>query len=593
MKFRLFSSDRATPEGTPPGSDPRPLLATTDDSAERSERVIAICRLALSISAFAIIFIDPREPLYGSSALYIVLALYIAYSSTLLWLISNHEVKPEAISKPVLLADVAWFTAIVSLSEGGPSPFFLFYVFAVCSAGARWGMRTTVRVAVGSALLYLISVLGIRWFFTGPDFIVRSAHILRPTYLIILGYLVGFIGEHEISAKRRLVEMVAFQQDAGYSRNELRVLIRLFRRIVRFYRADYALLQIRAADGAGIEWEGTSKPGHRMVLHQVPNSAWTPASSGRLAYRVTHTFGNWGRRAEEIDYEKTEVRSFTSEAAEPAFLARVRTRSLIVIPISSPSSARGRLILGRSRENFSMDETNFCRALVKQAAVIHQSMMLQGKAETLAVAEERARIARDIHDGFVQSLASVDVGIEVCRKLQRKDPSKLDDELLELQRNIKQGYREARQYLDMLRNQAPRGADVDTAMAEVVREFRGKSETAIEFESNAGGVPAQHGVGFELLQIVREGLTNISRHANAEHASVSVDARERDIVVVIRDDGVGFPAAAEKSNGELTAAAAPWSIRERVESLSGELSIKSNVGGGSEIHVRLPRNGTR
>ncbi len=564
--------------------------AHVDESAQKSERTIAVCRLALSISAFAIIFVDPRQPLYGSSALYILLGTYIVHSAALLWAFSREKLLAATAAKAVLLADVAWFTAIVALSAGGPNPFFLFYVFAVVSAGARWGMRTTVRVALGAALLYLVVVVGSRWWFLGSEFTVRSAYILRPTYLLILGYLVGFIGEHELSAKRRLIEIIALQNAVGRSRAPMTMLVRLVHRLVAFFAADYVLLQLRTGDGDGIEWEGRAKRGHALVLRSVPPTSWTPASSGGLSYRLSHVIGNWGRRVECMS-PSDNVPNRVVETEEPAFLARPRARTLISIPIGAPAGARGRLILGRTRSNFSRDDLAFCRTLAAQGAILIDNAMLQQAAEELAVAEERTRIARDIHDGFVQSLAALDVRIEVCRKLEQKDPERLPGELADLQGNIKQGYQDARRYLDKLRKGSEAGPDVDSAMEEIVREFRKKADSKIELHSSAEGVPAQHGIGFELLQIVREGLTNISRHARAEHAMVSVEARPRDFQVTIRDDGCGFPVAAGGMNGELPSSAAPWSIRERVEALQGSLSITSSVGGGSEIRITLPRNG--
>ena len=99
------------------------------------------------------------------------------------------------------------------------------------------------------------------------------------------------------------------------------------------------------------------------------------------------------------------------------------------------------------------------------------------------------------------------------------------------------------------------------------------------------------GIGFEVLQIVREGLTNIVRHAGAAKASILVEARNGTVEVVIRDDGRGFPAAAESSSEEIPLSAAPWSIRDRVASLGGTLKLTSVVGRGSEIRITLPRAG--
>jgi signal transduction histidine kinase len=133
---------------------------------------------------------------------------------------------------------------------------------------------------------------------------------------------------------------------------------------------------------------------------------------------------------------------------------------------------------------------------------------------------------------------------------------------------------------------------VDTAVREVIQEFRERGDVYVDLDAQAGGVPARHGIGFELLQIVREGLTNIHRHAAARHAAIRVSAREDDFLIVIRDDGRGFPSAPFQGNDELPVSTAPWSIRERVQSLGGSLRLRSRAGGGSEIHITLPRHGS-
>jgi hypothetical protein len=99
--------------------------------------------------------------------------------------------------------------------------------------------------------LYLSSVFVLRLIVAGPDFSMHSAHVMRSTYLVLIGYLVGFIGEHELSAKRRLIEMVSIQREVGRSRSAFVTLARLLGRIVRFFDADYALLQLRGGRAAG------------------------------------------------------------------------------------------------------------------------------------------------------------------------------------------------------------------------------------------------------------------------------------------------------------------------------------------------------
>jgi signal transduction histidine kinase len=316
----------------------------------------------------------------------------------------------------------------------------------------------------------------------GPDFKIHTAHLLRPVYLVIIAYLVGFIGEYELAAKRRLLEMISIQTEIGRSRSQIVTLARLLAHMVRFFGADYMRLQLRSTEHGVLEWEGDRSAGRRMIVRAVSNSSWTAASAEPVSYRVSHALGNWGRRAEAWStHPSGEARPqalLVSE--EPPFLARSRTRSLISIPVESPGGVHGRLLLGRKRSNFTRDDMTFCETLAAQAAVILDNVALQAKAEALAVTEERGRIARDVHDGFVQSLASIDVGIEVCRRLERKDPSRLDGELSELQSTVKQGYREARRYLERLRSGASRGPDVDEAARELVNECRARRDVQID-----------------------------------------------------------------------------------------------------------------
>lgn len=571
-------------------SHPEPAPGVQDDSVERAERVIATSRVLLAVAAFAVILLDPRQPSAFETFLHPVLGAYIAYSAILLWLFSRGRLDPATTSKPVLVADIAWFTLIVHLSAGGTSAFILFYLFAVCAAAIRWGIRTTMRVAVFSAVLYLTTTVMLLWLTEGPGFTIHSAHLMRPIYLILLAYLVGFIGEHELSAKLRLLEIISMKREADRTHRPMVMLARLLHHLTRFFEADYVLLQFTDIDGNPVEWEGRETGGGRLVVRNVQAAPWPVGGPDSTSYRLSHAVGNWGRRVEAYDLNHRRPRVLFG-AEEPGFLSRARLRSVISVPVESAGGIRARVLVARARANFSKGDLDFCQELAAQALIILDNVILQAKTEELAVAQERARIARDVHDGFVQSLASIDVGIEVCRRLADRDPAKLPPELEDVQRTVKQGYREARVYLERLRSQLPEGPDVDEAVRDLVREFRDRGDVQVDLEADACGVPARNGVGFEMLQIVREGLTNVHRHAAARRASVSVNVMDDNFLVVIRDDGRGFPTANGNGNGsdELPHNAAPWSIRERVESLGGTLKLKSRSGRGSELRITLPR----
>jgi signal transduction histidine kinase len=509
-----------------------------------------------------------------------------------LWWLTSRRQHARTTSVPILIADIAWSTVIVGFSEGGVSSFFLLYFFALCSAAVGWGLQMTLLVAVSSAVLHGASVWIVRRIAVGPEFYLHSAHLIRPVYLIVLGYLVGLIGEYEISAKHRLIELMSMQREASQHHPTGLTLLRLFRRLLFFFDADYALLQLRPAHGLPLDWEGV-RAGRKSVpvLHTVPPTSWTAASAADLSYRVSHALGNWGRAVESFKPKSMRPRP-VPHGEEPGFLARSRLRSLVSIPVSSQQGTRGRLLIGRADRNFSREDLAFCRTLAAQAAVVLDNVVLQQKAESLAVAEERARIARDIHDGFVQSLASIDVGIEVVRRIGKKKPEQLGRELADLQQTVKHGYRDARHYMELLRDRALHGPDVRDAARALVGDFRERSDVDIDLDADLEGIPAGQGIGFDVLQIVRESLTNISRHADANRVYVSIKGGTTDVEIIVRDDGRGFPAATagngDEQWSELASNLAPWSIRERVEALGGTLTLRSRINAGSELRVVLP-----
>ena len=282
-------------------SHPEPAPGVQDDSVERAERVIATSRVLLAVAAFAVILLDPRQPSAFETFLHPVLGAYIAYSAILLWLFSRGRLDPATTSKPVLVADIAWFTLIVHLSAGGTSAFILFYLFAVCAAAIRWGIRTTMRVAVFSAVLYLTTTVMLLWLTEGPGFTIHSAHLMRPIYLILLAYLVGFIGEHELSAKLRLLEIISMKREADRTHRPMVMLARLLHHLTRFFEADYVLLQFTDIDGNPVEWEGRETGGGRLVVRNVQAAPWPVGGPDSTSYRLSHAVGNWGRRVEAYD----------------------------------------------------------------------------------------------------------------------------------------------------------------------------------------------------------------------------------------------------------------------------------------------------
>ena len=122
-------------------------------SGERAERVLATGRALLAVAALVAIFIDPTEPSRYARLAYGLLTGYVAYSLLILALLRPGR---EFAARTILWiqgADVLWAAVICLFTEGPNSPFFLFFVFALCAAAYRWKLLETIATAAAIVLI--------------------------------------------------------------------------------------------------------------------------------------------------------------------------------------------------------------------------------------------------------------------------------------------------------------------------------------------------------------------------------------------------------------------------------------------------------
>ena len=243
-----------------------------------------------------------------------------------------------------------------------------------------------------------------------------------------------------------------------------------------------------------------------------------------------------------------------------------------------------------TRRKFTRDDLEFLLLLVGQAASGFENVRLQDKAEEVAVLEERGRIARDLHDGFIQSLAGIDLRVEACKLLLQRDPSRIRHELEELHEAVNRGYREVRHYLSMLRAASRPADDLWSSLDRLAAEFSIRERLRVHVERPECKPDLPTSTAYELTQIVREALRNAIRHGRATQAVVKVATRPSHLYLVVRDNGRGFQngRGVTDADGFLPPGAAPWSIRERCAALGGTLCVRTEAGRGAELSLTIP-----
>lgn len=207
-----------------------------------------------------------------------------------------------------------------------------------------------------------------------------------------------------------------------------------------------------------------------------------------------------------------------------------------------------------------------------------------------AVAQERARIARDLHDTLIQSLVGVLTQLRLSRKLIGSDPERASQELAGTESLAREGLEKARAVVGQIRarvlEDVTLGAKIRNALSEL--RTRLNIRVSLEMDPEADDLLGEHAAG--LTRVFEEALRNVERHARARTLDVALRMiREGDrkfISLTIRDNGVGFdPSIHRVGHYGLTG------IKEQVELLGGEVSIESAHGAGASIKTRIPAPG--
>lgn len=200
--------------------------------------------------------------------------------------------------------------------------------------------------------------------------------------------------------------------------------------------------------------------------------------------------------------------------------------------------------------------------------------------------EERRRVARDMHDGPAQTLASVALRAEICEKLLDSDPTQVRQELHNLKDLVRASLQDIRKIIYDLRPMTLDDLGLVPTLRRLIAGVNESCSTAIELLviGHEKRLPIHMEVG--IFRIIQEALNNVSQHAQAHSALIKVEFETVAIGIMIKDDGQGFNLAETlQRKGDHFGL---LSMRERAELLQGTWRLSSEPGQGTRISVRVP-----
>ena len=203
--------------------------------------------------------------------------------------------------------------------------------------------------------------------------------------------------------------------------------------------------------------------------------------------------------------------------------------------------------------------------------------------------EERHRLSREIHDGPAQSLANIILKTELCEKLMDINKEEAKEELRTLRETMRISLKDVRKIIYDLRPMSLDDLGLIPTIEILIEQYI--EDTGLHIELNVFGDRKKLMSIIELaaFRIIQESLTNIQKHSRATMAFVKVEFMEKNINLVVSDNGVGFDKNScrgmDKEGGY-----GLLSMKERVELLDGKLDIVSKPGKGTKIIVSIPIN---
>ncbi|MBC8281131.1 MAG: GAF domain-containing sensor histidine kinase [Chloroflexi bacterium] len=237
---------------------------------------------------------------------------------------------------------------------------------------------------------------------------------------------------------------------------------------------------------------------------------------------------------------------------------------------------------------FDESDVKTLETLADQLAVAMENINLlfqqQDQSQRLAVADERDRIGRDLHDGVIQSMYAVGLTLEDISSQADEEPETVRPRIEEVVDDLNQVIGDIRRYIMDLRPTELQGRRLEEALVSLVGYLEDRAAVAVtvNLDLDPSLLPERYFVN--IWHILQESFSNIEKYAHAQKVSVALGVSDGDICLTITDDGVGF----DLETAELGRGYGLPNIKDRAERLGGILYINSAPGTGTKLDIKVP-----
>ncbi|PYU96678.1 MAG: hypothetical protein DMG25_01240 [Acidobacteria bacterium] len=580
----------------------RARIVTTE--GQRREQTLASVRFVLAIG-LAVYLLRVVQPAYAQFTYRSVLA-YIVYSLLLLVLVRTRQDLGLAGRLCVHAVDTLSATLIFWLggsAAGGLLFENVFLIFVLLAAAYRWGLRGTLATSGVWILLPMapkaLATVGLEHVWPLPPD-ESQRFLIQALTLLVTACVVGYLGEREtdLRAYTSLIAdvMAKARSETGFRETMQAVMDAL----LDLFDADRAVLAVRqTGSGRAFLWEAERQPGtpktvvHLSELESFQKERYFFPVPGRTFYASRRSVPRQGdKRFQLLVRDAESNRLVNASCPLPDYFLTWHPLTSLLATANTSGGRDGwssRLFLFDPRIGDRGAKVCLLHDLAEELAPAVYSVYRLRRLRSRAVSMERARIARELHDGVIQTLIGVEMEIAAAHRQASSDPSCMADGLRSIDGRLRQEILNVRDLVQRMKPLELDGRQFPDCLALVVDKFRRDTGICARFVSDVRQIALPRYLMYELTRILQEALVNVRKHSHARSVLVRFAAEGGLWKLVIEDDGRGFEFSGRLSQAELETARGPLVLKERVRSIGGELAIESIPGHGARLEVALPQ----
>lgn len=544
----------------------------------RAERLLALGRVALALAALVVIWLDPGQPARYPHFVYLALVLYACYAIVVASVAWRATALPAHLPLGTHVVDLLGFPALMFFAEGPGSPFFLYFVFALLASAMRWQWRGTLWTTAVLLATYIGMGLVGTHVLREAGF-AMSTFVLRSTFLCVTAVITGAFGAYHHRVRREMLTLASWPREVPGSTAEL----------MRQSLA-HACTVVDTARAVAV-WEEGEEPWLHVAEWnagafehtRLPPGQWEPLVAEPLA-EAAFLCSDAAAAAPEV---LCDAAGSFRQAVSPLH-TQFRQRFGIGAVLSAP--LHGQAVLGRlfllDMKTLAADDLMLAELIAGQVTSRLDRLFIAERERENAVASERVRLARDLHDGLLQSLTAAALEIEA---LHGRPSLEAAGRLQRVQRLIAAEQRDLNWLIRCLRPGTTRsGAELADRLADLASKIEELWGARVEVQTDGLPEILPGSMAYHAYLMVNEAVANAVRHGGASAVHVRLGFAGEQVQIHIVDDGRGFPFKGHYSDDALVASRlGPATLSQRARALGGTLSIDSSDS-GAEIRISVP-----